>query len=377
MFSRISRQALFLNGTRYFRLGFLSSDCRIPLRRTLCRKQPMNIQTPPNSRVLQRIAISWLVLLVYTSADSSAQSELPALSPTSQTVQLVVLGIAQDAGFPQAGCQKSCCEAAWNDPSKRRMVSCVAVVDSQTQRRYLFDCTPNFPDQLRLLDEIAPARIEANSPITNIGLDGIFLTHAHIGHYTGLMHLGREAMGTSQVPVYGMPRMRQFLKTSGPWSQLVKLNNIELKPITAGTTIRLDRISVTPFLVPHRDEYSETVGFRIDGPHRSALFLPDIDKWSKWDQSIEKMLADVDVAYLDGTFFENGEIPGRDMSLIPHPFVTESINRFSPLDETQRKKVRFIHLNHTNPALTPNSQSAAQVRRAGMKIAVEGESFEL
>eukprot|EP00957_Ditylum_brightwellii_P156501 11911053-Ditylum_brightwellii.AAC.1 len=59
--------------------------------------------------------------------------------------------------------------------------------------------------------------------------DGIFLTHAHIGHYTGLMYLGREALGAVDVPVYAMPRMRSFLKNNGPWSQLVSLGNINIQ----------------------------------------------------------------------------------------------------------------------------------------------------
>lgn len=291
-------------------------------------------------------------------------------STTTKPVQLLVLGIAQDAGFPQAGCKKQCCAAAWKDPSLRRMVSCIAVIDHESGARWLFDCTPDFPHQLRLLNDIDPAE-------SHTQLSGIFLTHAHIGHYTGLMHLGREAMGTNNVPVYAMPRMKNFLESNGPWSQLVKLENISLLPISSETPVNLGSVTVTPFLVPHRDEYSETVGFRISGPNKTAIFLPDIDKWSRWDESIEKLIASADIAYLDGTFFSNGEIPGRDMSLIPHPFVSESIKRFSPLDETQRKKVRFIHLNHTNPSLQPSSKAVREIERAGMRVAVEGEVVDL
>ena len=285
-------------------------------------------------------------------------------------VQLVVLGIAQDAGFPQAGCHKKCCAAAWQNPDLRRMVACLAVVDHQTNARWLFDCTPDFPEQLSLLDQLAPTK-------TTPGLTGIFLTHAHIGHYTGLIHLGREVMGAKEIPVYAMPRMQRFLESNGPWSQLVELENIMLVPLAANAARELDRVTVTAFLVPHRGEFSETVGFRISGPNKTVIFLPDIDKWSHWDNSIEKLLEEVDVAYLDGTFFSNGEILGRDMSLIPHPFVAESIKRFSPLDETQRQKVRFIHFNHTNPSLQPASAAVSQIERAGMRVAVQGEVIDL
>ncbi len=322
---------------------------------------------------------SWISLVVIVAFTSDAWSatwvQAPRTSGPLLPVELVVLGIAQDAGFPQAGCDKNCCRQAWADPSLRRRVASLGVIDHATGQCWLFDCTPDFPSQLRMLDEryrlgSEPIPSQREPP----GLEGIFLTHAHIGHYAGLIHVGREVMGADKIPTYAMPRMEKFLIGNGPWSQLVELENIVLKPMQAGTEVRLNRrLTVTPFLVPHRDEFSETVGFTIKGPSKSVTFLPDIDKWSRWDRSIEKLIEQVDLAYLDGTFFENGEIPGRDMALIPHPFVAESINRFAALDETQRKKVRFIHFNHTNPVLQVGSKSAQEIKRAGMAIAVEGE----
>ena len=293
----------------------------------------------------------------------------------------LVLGIAQDAGFPQAGCQKECCREAWGQPQFRRFATSLAIVDPVSQERWLLDCTPDFRDQLRLLDEIVASRaVKEGSALSSVNnasrsaVAGIFLTHAHIGHYAGLIHLGREVMGTDAIPVYGMPRMNAFLTDNGPWSQLVTLKNIALNPLTADVAVRLnDRLSVTPFLVPHRDEFSETVGFRIQGPNRSVVFIPDIDKWEKWDRRIEDLIADSDIAYLDGTFFGNGEIPGRDMSLIPHPFIEESLQRFGKLAADVRGRVRFIHLNHTNPALHNDSAACRLIISSGCNVAVQGE----
>ncbi|MGI9457619.1 MAG: MBL fold metallo-hydrolase [Aeoliella sp.] len=296
----------------------------------------------------------------------ATENELETESP-----YLVVLGIAQDAGYPQAGCRKECCLRVWADPTKRRHVVCLAVVDPKSRQRWLIECTPDFREQLHHLDSIA-------APRDKVGIDGILLTHAHIGHYTGLMHLGHEAMGTHRVPVYAMPRMKDFLENNGPWSQLVSGENIAIRKIADGRAIHLnDRISVTPLLVPHRDEYSEAVAFWIVGPERSAVFLPDIDKWDRWETNIEKVLGEVHVAYLDGTFYANGELPGRDMSKIPHPFISESMNRFSALPWTERNKVRFLHFNHTNPVLDSHSREAESVRDAGHHLAAEGERFEL
>ena len=277
----------------------------------------------------------------------------PAVSQ-AEAPFVVVLGIAQDAGYPQAGCKKTCCQPAWEQPQLRRLVSCLAVVDPASGQCWMLDATPDFPEQLHLVQHVLPGR--------RLNLAGIFLTHAHIGHYTGLMHLGREAMGAGAMPVYAMSRMESFLKNNGPWSQLVALKNIEIRHLRADSAVVLnERLRVTPLLVPHRDEFSETVGYKIEGPARSLLFIPDIDKWEHWERDINALVGEVDVALLDGTFYQNGEIPGRDMSEIPHPFIEESLVRFGKLPAMERAKIRFIHFNHTNPVLRGNSEAAQSV----------------
>ena len=285
---------------------------------------------------------------------------------------VLVLGTAQDGGFPQAGCRRLCCQSAIQKRAERRMVTSLAIVDPLSHQRWLIDCTPNFPDQLQLLDIASPR--SPNRPL----LDGIFLTHAHVGHYTGLLHLGREVMGTRNIAVYAMPRMTSFLMSQGPWSLLVKLNNIQLNRLQADQAIRLGtRIQLTPLLVPHRDEFSETVGFLITGPEKSVVFIPDIDKWERWDRRVEKLIVASDRAYLDGTFFDGHELPNRDITKVPHPFIIESIQRFVSLADAQRAKVHFIHLNHTNPALAPGSSAATRVRAAGMYVAEQGTRYSL
>jgi pyrroloquinoline quinone biosynthesis protein B len=296
----------------------------------------------------------------------------PTDPPKPAPMYLVVLGNAQDGGAPQAGASA---EPGWHDPSKRRLATALAVIDDAHQLRFVFDATPDFPEQLQRLDEMAPRAGRAKP-----ALDGVFLTHAHMGHYTGLMWLGKEVMGATKVPVYAMPRMAQYLRTNGPWSQLVKLDNIELHGMTASQGVPLPGLQVTPLLVPHRQEFSEVVGFRIAGPAKSVLFIPDIDSWEQWDAlgtRIEDEIAKVDVAYLDATFFANGEIPGRDMSGFPHPFIRHSMERFAKLPAKEKAKVRFIHLNHTNPALWPGTKERAEIEAAGFRVAEEGERIEL
>jgi pyrroloquinoline quinone biosynthesis protein B len=316
-----------------------------------------------NPVTLLLLLLAWFALPIHSA---SAQEQDP-----KDNCEVIVLGIAQDAGFPQAGCKRDCCKAAWGDPELRRFASSIAIVDHQTGQRWLLDCSPDFREQLRLLDELAPVQTEG------IGISGIFLTHAHIGHYAGLIHLGREAIGANSIDVHAMPRMSKFLSSNGPWDQLVKLKNISVQPLAENTTVKLnERISVTPIQVPHRDEYSETVGFIVNGPNRKLLYLPDIDKWSRWDQSINDWVGRVDISLLDGTFFANGEIAGRDMSQIPHPFVEESIKQFAEMPEEKRNGINFIHLNHTNPAINANSRQRDLLRRAGMDVVEQGQAFD-
>lgn len=314
---------------------------------------------------------SFFALLLAASATTASLVSEPGSTAAMQAPYLIVLGIAQDGGAPQAGYPA---EPGWRDPSRRRLATSLAVIDPASGGRWLFDATPDFPEQLQRLDEAAPAQ---GRP----GLSGIFLTHAHIGHYTGLMYLGKEVIGAKDVPVWAMPRMRQFLSDNGPWQQLVKLGNIALEPLVVGEPVLLaPHLRVIPIRVPHRQEYSEVVGFRIEGPAASVLFIPDIDSWTQWDEQgtrIEDEIAKVDVAYLDGTFFANGEIPGRDMSGFPHPFISTSLARFAALPDSERAKIRYIHLNHTNAALWPESDGRQQITRGGSRVAEEGERVSL
>ena len=299
--------------------------------------------------------ILFLFLPLITAFTFAAENNAP---------YLYIIGVAQDAGYPQAGCYLPHCLPGWQDDSLKRSATSIALIDPASSRKYLFEATPDLPNQLYDLEVEAPDGL--------FTLAGVFLTHAHIGHYTGLMFFGHEAMGTSAIPVFAMPRFKLFLETNGPWSQLVELNNIELMPLENQREQRLGTITVIPFTVPHRDEYSETVGYRILGPNKSAIFIPDINKWSIWDTDITELIKAVDYALLDATFYKDGELGNRDMSQIPHPFVTESMALFGNFTPEQRDKVWFIHFNHTNPLLNRESEQAQFVRSEGFNVAREG-----
>ena len=280
---------------------------------------------------------------------------------------LVILGIAQDGGSPQIGCDKSCCKTLWENNISENVTS-IGLIDNIENRFFLIDASPDIPEQYQMLKSLA----------SDANLGGIALTHAHIGHYAGLLFFGKESLGAEKINVYSMPKMSLFLKNNGPWSQLIQEENIKINKLKNDSIQTLSKhISIKPIIVPHRDEFSETVGFLINGKVKSALFLPDIDKWEKWDKKIEDFIRDVDYAFIDGTFYSGNEIPHRNMDEIPHPFVVETIERFKNLKKKDKKKVYFIHLNHTNPLHKPNNKITKEIIKRGYNIARTGMRFDL
>jgi pyrroloquinoline quinone biosynthesis protein B len=300
---------------------------------------------------------------------------------TEREWRLVVLGIAQDGGVPHMGCEKGPCAAARRGERRAEKVACLGLTDGE--RAYVFDATPDLPAQVHAMGARAPS--------------GVFLTHAHIGHYTGLVHLGKEVLGARGVPVYATPKMTQFLSTNAPWSALVANGNVEFRD---NADVDLGDVRVTAFQVPHRNEYADTVGYLIEGPRAKAVFIPDIDRWvSERPQADERtgtvpdartgaglaggefgsapdkpfdiraLVSSVDHAFLDATFSSGDELPGRDMSKVPHPLVPDTMTRLDGLGA----RVRFIHLNHTNPLLDDPSPA----ERRGFRVAREGDVFDL
>jgi len=324
---------------------------------------------PQNSCFSFGVVLLSLLLLSCKRVDSQ---DLPREGSTKKRgVQLVVLGTAQDAGSPQIGCEKECCKTLFKEPDLSRNVVSLGLIDQTEDKTFLIEATPDIGRQLHLLNSFT----RDNSPALP---NAILLTHAHMGHYAGLLYLGKESVNAANIPVLAMPKMATYLTNNGPWGQLVADHNIDLIPMTSDKALPLSSaVSVTPFLVPHRDEYSETAGFIIIGPTKKALFIPDIDKWDRWERSISALIATVDYAFIDATFFNAEEINNRDISEIPHPFVIESMDLFHTLPEKERAKIHFIHLNHTNPLFNEESQEYRQLLSNGYRVATFGQVFEL
>lgn len=277
----------------------------------------------------------------------------------------MVLGIGQDAGKPQLACTKSCCQN-W-DASKNGTAVSLALLDSNSRQWFLFEASPGVVEQLALIP-----------PHYSRLPQGIFISHAHMGHYAGLLHFGREAANAQAIPLYSGPRFCSFITENGPWSQLIDLKNIQVHEMpSGGLGLEGSSIWIESLEVPHRDEFSETLGFIIKNRNSQLLFIPDIDKWEKWNIPLDSLIHEVDYALIDATFYDGDELPNRDMSEIPHPFVVESMALLQGMNAADKAKVHFIHLNHSNPLWDTTSKASQEVARKGFKVARPGQIFDL
>jgi pyrroloquinoline quinone biosynthesis protein B len=317
-------------------------------------------------------ALSILALAAVHVA-SAATPEAPAGKDLHPKV--VVLGTVQDGGMPQIGCSDARCTAARKDSSLKRHVASLAIDFPKSDHTYLIDATPDFADQI---EKVHTFRHHPEGRVDRMPLDGVLLTHAHIGHYLGLAFLGFESLNTKDMPTFCSPRMAEFLRANGPWSQLVRLNNIAIHEFEIGKPFPLEEgVTVTAIKVPHRDEYSDTMGFLIKGPRKTLFYVPDTDTWTTWQTPVTEVLKDVDYALVDATFYSPDELPDRDVTKIKHPLITVSMDLLEPLVKKGRLKVYFTHMNHSNPALDEGGAARKAIEARGFRVLGESDEFGL
>ncbi len=126
---------------------------------------------------------------------------LTAATPQEERVVVEVLGSAQDAGLPHLGCTEDRCLRAAEDPTLRKRVASLGIRAGDSL--FLVDATPDVVSQIIDLQD---GDQRGRRP-----LDGVLLTHAHIGHYLGLAFLGKESIAADGVPVYCTESMADYL----------------------------------------------------------------------------------------------------------------------------------------------------------------------
>ena len=280
---------------------------------------------------------------------------------------VTLLGTAQDGGRPQPGCQRTCCADLGPD-DVRHPVS-LGITDEHGQG-HLIEATRALGDQLKLW---------GYPP-----LQSVMLTHAHFGHVDGLGLFGRETLNARGLNLYASSSMLSLVDNTPQWALMVEQGVFTTVPVTTGSEHLLsDSITVVPVAVPHRAELSDMHAFIVRGPNRSLLFLPDHDRWDETLEhhdapNIRAWLAsmDVDIALIDGTFWSADELVSRTQHEVPHPPVSETLDRLGPRTGGDPEIV-FIHMNHTNPIHRLDSMEYARVVSLGWSVGEQGMTFTL
>ncbi len=272
-------------------------------------------------------------------------------------MQILVLGSAQDAGVPQIGCDCLICTSARKNPKQKLFGPSIAILDKEKQYCYLIDASPDIRDQLELIKDILPkVKTQEKIPIS-----GIFLTHAHFGHISGLWMLGKECIDAQNITVFCSSKMSDFLINNHPFSHLLN-RNLGLFSMKKNHKYPIEDFWITSFQVPHRDEYADTVGYVIEH-NKKLLYLPDLNYWT---DDLIKLVESVDIALIDGSFYSKDELPSRND--VPHPPIEETIELLDPT----KTEIYFTHFNHTNLILNKEGKERKATLEKGFKIAFDG-----
>jgi pyrroloquinoline quinone biosynthesis protein B len=273
---------------------------------------------------------------------SVSAARLPTGASAGPEVEVFMLGAAQDGGFPQFGCYCPNCSRVYDGSVPSDTAVSLAIIDRAAGRWFLVEAAPQLHEQWGMLA----------GKVAGLVLSGVFLTHAHVGHYPGLLFLGKEGMNASGLPLYASSEMHMFLQSNEPWGVMYKNGNFARVDLQEHVSIKLtDGVSITPQFVAHRRDFTDTCAFTIFGPKRRVFFCPDIDSWEGMVPDLPTILSTVDIAMIDATFYDNNELPGRDMKTIPHPRVVQTLSILrgnSPPPGTSRAQTVLIHLNHSN-----------------------------
>ena len=285
--------------------------------------------------------------------------------------EVVILGSAQDGGVPHAGCICDTCRAARRDPSRRRLPASLGIRSGDDW--LIVDATSAFEEQMHTLWSRRPSSV-GHAAERYRPPESIIITHAHTGHYTGLWQLDRSVLAAPGTRILAPPLTAGLLRSNEPWARMAVDGFIAIEPFGWDAVLEpVEGVVVTPLEVPHRSEWpTDTAALLIEGPVARLLYLPDIDFWDEWDRDVVEIVGNVDVAILDGSFWDTPTSPD-----VPHPPIRETMDRLQAVADAGSTRIIFSHLNHSNPALIERSPEAAEINRRDYGIAFEGMAFEI
>ena len=291
-------------------------------------------------------------------------------------VSVTILGTAQDGGIPQAGCSCQRCLDAHRDLKLRKYPVSLGILGVDGTK-HIIEITKNLSEQLVIW---TPDKNELFIPET------VSITHLHLGHIEGIGQLGKPVMGLREVDVYLSPNNKDIFDNRSDIVLMEDEGNIRTHsknfyhPFEPkdGCGFSLQFIPI-----PHRSELGDNAAIIIKAEEKSILFMPDQDSWgdtldyhSKDNIRDFLKMFDIDEALIDGTFWSMDELPGRDISKIPHPTIKDSIKLLGRKKE-EDPEISFLHLNHSNPVNDLGSKQRKIVEKNGWRISEMGDVLKL
>jgi pyrroloquinoline quinone biosynthesis protein B len=241
------------------------------------------------------------------------------------------------------------------------------------------------PDARQQLEALSAGR---SNGLRAAPVAGILLTDAEIDHTAGLM-LMRES-GTP-LRVYGSDGVRSALSEGYPVLRILdRYCGVEWLPLEHGRAVRLEGSSLEVdafatggdaplYLSPDVELEADGLVFRDTATGGVLTYAPGL---ARLDDDVLARLAASDAVLVDGTFWDDDELPrlgfsersARDMGHVP---LSGPDGTLAALGRLDRPRKILVHLNNTNPVLLEDSPERAAVLRAGVEVAYDGLEVEL
>jgi pyrroloquinoline quinone biosynthesis protein B len=294
-------------------------------------------------------------------------------------VKVRVLGSAAGGGFPQwnCGCRLCLGVRAGTLRARARTQAQLAVSARGAAGWYLLGASPDLGSQLAACPPLHP-RGPRDTPIA-----GIVLGNGDLDHVLGLFAL-RESQ---PLVVWATERVwRGLAEGNAIWRTLERFpGQVRWERLVLGEERPLaDGLAITALAVPGKPPLhlasappsaEDTVAIRLreqaGGP--TLVYAPTVGGRTPL---VERLAAEADLLFFDGTFWTSGELggtaPGAPRAEAMAHWPLSGTGGSLELLERAPGRRWLIHVNNTNPILDEDSPERASVRAAGVHVAEDG-----
>jgi pyrroloquinoline quinone biosynthesis protein B len=297
-------------------------------------------------------------------------------------MKLRILGSTAGGGLPQWNCggANSVRARAGDAAVPARSQTCVAV-SADGRRWSLLWASPDLRSQLNAFPPLHP-----RPGTRDVQLDSVVLTSAELDCVLGLLllreSLSYRVLSTRWVREALLDHGAPFRPLEASWGGAALDQPVYLD---RGELLEARFFPVAPKLPSYLRELAAsnretTVGLRLTDMRsgRRVVFVPGM---KALDAALLAELQAADLRLVDGTFYSWDELlalrPGAPdavaMGHLPISGAGGSLERLAGL----RGRTLYIHMNATNPILDASSKARAEVLRAGVEIAGDGQELEL